>query len=50
MPGGHADLEVTVCDRIGLEFRDVAAAGLMMERARASREKIGNFLPPDSVL
>jgi ornithine cyclodeaminase len=48
-PGRQNDLEITVCDLTGLGVQDVAAAALVMERARASREKIGNFLPRESV-
>ena len=44
-PGRQNELEITVCDLTGLGVQDVAAAALVMERARASREKIGNFLP-----
>jgi ornithine cyclodeaminase len=47
-PGRQNDLEITVCDLTGLGVQDVAAAALVMERARASDEKIGNFLPRES--
>ena len=44
-PGRQNELEITVCDLTGLGVQDVAAAGLVMERARAFREKIGILLP-----
>mgnify|MGYP002389785216 FL=1 len=45
-PGRQNDLEITVCDLTGLGVQDVAAAALVMERARAGREKLGTLLSP----
>ena len=43
-PGRQNDLEITVCDLTGLGVQDVAAAALVMKRARAAEEKIGTSL------
>jgi ectoine utilization protein EutC len=43
-PGRQSEREITVCDLTGLGVQDVAAAALVLERARAGGEKTGNFL------